>query len=261
MPGTVDFDVFARYYDYEYGAFDADVPMYLGFAERVGSPILELAAGTGRLLLPLARAGFQVTGIDISEALLAVAREKIRAADVESQVRLVRADMRDFALEQRFHMAFCALNSFMHLETVRGQAMALRCWRRHLQPGGLLIIDLFLPNPARLGEEDGRLMLQHTWKDETTGVTIVKQHARRVDFAEQRLDVHFIYDEISPDGTIRRTVTPFTLRYLGRFEMQLLLERSGYIVEAVYGSWDLDPLESDSDRMIFIARRDETAHG
>ncbi|HEY66585.1 MAG TPA: class I SAM-dependent methyltransferase [Caldilineae bacterium] len=251
----VDFDRLARFYDYEYGQLDADVPMYLGFADRVGGPILELGCGTGRLVVALAAAGFHVTGVDVSRAMLDIARRKAQDAGVADQVHLVQASMEHIALHQPFHMALCALNSFMLLGDLEAQLRALRCWHRHLRPGGLLIIDLFPPHPARLAEEDGRLILQYVWEDVEEGLTILKHHVRRVDFAEQKVYVHYLYDEVAPDGTLRRTVAPFVMRYLGRFEMELLLEKAGYTVEAIYGSWELDPFESESDRMIFVAHR------
>jgi len=252
-----DFDRLARFYDSEYGEFDADIPMYQAFAERTGSPVLELACGTGRILLPLAKVGIHITGLDISGAMLEIARQKVAAAGVGDRVRLLQADMRDFALDQQFHMAFCAINSFMHLETQADQLAALRCWRRHLRPGGLLILDLFPPDPNELANDDGRLIVQRIWKEPDTRTIVIKQYTRQVNLAEQTLHVHFLYDEILPDGTTRRTIVPLVMRYLGRFEAELLLDRAGYLVEAVYGSWDLDTFESGSERMILVARRRE----
>jgi ubiquinone/menaquinone biosynthesis C-methylase UbiE len=252
-----NFDRLARFYDDEYGGFDADIPMYQAFAERTGSPVLELACGTGRVLTPLAQAGVHVTGLDISEAMLEIARQKIAAAGVDDRVRLLQADMRDFTLDQQFHMAFCAINSFMHLETQADQLAALRCWHRHLRPGGLLILDLFPPNPEELANDDGRMIVQRIWEKPEAGAIVVKQYTRQVDLAEQTLRVHFIYDETLLDGTTHRTIVPFVMRYLGRFEAELLLDKAGYLVEAVYGSWDLDPFESGSGRMILVAQRRE----
>lgn len=252
-----EFDRLARFYDAEYDGFHADLAMYLGFAERVGSPILDLGCGTGRVLIRLAQAGFQVTGLDVSGAMLELARRKVAAQGLEQYVHLVQADMRDFALDQQFHMALCAINSFMHLETQIDQLVALRCWRRHLRPGGLLILDLFPPNPELLADEHGCLIVQRTWTEPDTGITVIKQYTRHVDLAEQVVHVQFLFDEVLPDGTWRRTLVPFAMRYLGRFEAELLLEKAGYAVEAIYGSWELDPFESDSDRMILVARRRE----
>ncbi|MEZ4771387.1 MAG: class I SAM-dependent methyltransferase [Caldilineales bacterium] len=250
-----DFDRFARFYDLDYDSFQEDVAMYLGFAERTGGPLLELGCGTGRLLLPLADAGFDVTGVDMSEQMLAIARAKLDAADLSEQVTLVQADMRDVRLEQRYRLAFIAINSFMHLTTMEDQLAALRTWRDALAPGGLLIIDVYNPNPQRLLEADGRVEMQGRWFDPDTGATVMKHFTRTLDDARQLQHVLFIYDEVLPDGTVRRTLAPFQARYLYRFEGELLLDKAGFTPEQVYGSYDLDPYASDSERMIFVARR------
>ena len=179
----------------------------------------------------------------------------LAAAGVEPRVDLIQGDMRDFQLERRFGMAFCAINSFMHLETQADQLQALRCWRQHLEPGGILVLDLFPPHPSEMADDDGRLIMQGTWQDHETGATVVKQYSRAVDLATQVMHVQFIYDEVSPDGAMRRTLAPFVMRYLGRFEAELLLDKAGFAVEAVYGSWDLDLFESASERRIFVAER------
>ncbi|GAB4569399.1 MAG: class I SAM-dependent methyltransferase [Anaerolineae bacterium] len=256
MEHKPDFDLVARFYDGEYAAFDVDIPMYQAFAERTGGPLLDLGAGTGRVAVALAQAGFEVTGVDGSAAMLEIARRKAEEAGVSHRVRWVQAPMESFSLETRFHMAFCAINSFMHLETLEQQLTALRCWHRHLRPGGLLILDLFPPDPDLLDDEGGALIVHRVWDDPETGAKVIKQYTRQVDLAQQQMHLHFIYDEVFPDGSLRRTVFPFTMRYLGRFEAELLLEKAGFVVEDVYGSWDLDPFDVGSERMIFVARRD-----
>lgn len=250
-----DFDVFARFYDADYGDFQDDLLMYRSFAERTGGPLLELACGTGRLLLPLARAGYEITGVDISPALLAVARRKIEATGLQDRVTLVQADMRDLRLPRRFRLAFVAVNSFMHLLTTGDQLRALRCWREHLTADGLLILDLFQPSPQGLLEADGHLTLDRQWQDPETGATVLRQTSRTLNLAEQTLEVTFIYEETLSDGRVRRTLAPFRMRYLHRFEAELLLRVAGYELEQVYGTYELDPLESDSERMILVARK------
>lgn len=254
-----DFDRFARFYDLDYEAFQEDLALYAGFAERTGGPLLELGCGTGRLLLPLARAGFEITGVDMSAKMLEVAREKVREAGLEQQITLVQADMREVQLEKRFRLAFIAINSFMHLTTLADQLTALGAWHRLLAPGGLLIIDVYNPNPQQLLEADGRVELQERWFDPATGATVMKQVSRTLDAARQLQHVLFIYDEVLPDGEVRRTLAPFQARYLYRFEGELLLDKAGFAPEQVYGSYDLDPYESDSERIIFVARRREPA--
>ncbi|HRX05231.1 MAG: methyltransferase domain-containing protein [Anaerolineae bacterium] len=250
-----DFDRFARFYDLDYDSFQEDVAMYLGFAERTGGPLLELGCGTGRLLLPLAEAGYEVTGVDMSEQMLAIARAKLDAGDLSDQATLLLADMREVQLEQRYRLAFIAINSFMHLTTMEDQLAALRTWRDALLPGGLLVIDVFNPNPQQLLEADGRVEMQGRWFDPDTGATVMKHFTRTLDDALQLQHVLFIYDEVLPDGTLRRTLAPFQARYLYRFEGELLLDKAGFTPEQVYGSYDLDPFTSESERMIFVARR------
>ncbi|MCB0234494.1 MAG: class I SAM-dependent methyltransferase, partial [Anaerolineae bacterium] len=180
-----DFDRFARFYDLDYDSFQEDVAMYLGFAERTGGPLLELGCGTGRLLLPLAEAGYEVTGVDMSEQMLAIARAKLDAGDLSDQATLLLADMREVQLEQRYRLAFIAINSFMHLTTMEDQLAALRTWRDALLPGGLLVIDVFNPNPQQLLEADGRVEMQGRWFDPDTGATVMKHFTRTLDDALQ----------------------------------------------------------------------------
>jgi ubiquinone/menaquinone biosynthesis C-methylase UbiE len=249
-----DFDIIAHYYDLFYLDFAEDVPMYLGFAERCGSPLLELACGTGRVLLSLARAGYEITGLDVSPAMLDVARAKVEAERLSGRARLVQSDMRDFSLGRQYNLAYVPLNSFMHLVTPEDHLAALSCIRRHLAPDGLLIIDMFNPDQDILLSGDGRVTLEKTLTDPHTGVTVQWFHSRRVDTARQIQEVTFIIDEIGPDGAVRRVLFPFTMRYFFRPEKALLLEKAGFVVENVYGSYDLDPFGPDSEKMIFVAR-------
>jgi hypothetical protein len=131
----------------------------------------------------------------------------------------------------------------------------LRHWHEHLLPGGTLLIDVFAPGVDELAGLDGQVQLDKSWQDAQTGATVLKWVARTVDPAEQLLHVAMIYDETAPDGVTRRSVVAFDLRYLWRFEAELLLEKAGFAMEAVYGSWDLAPFDSASERMILLASR------
>ena len=245
-------DAFARYYDVDAGQETADIPLYVAFARRTGGPILEVACGTGRVLLPLAQAGFDVVGLDISPAMLALARQKVDAAGLQGKVGLVEADARGFHLGERFNLAFVALNSFTHFLTEEDQERTLRCIHEHLVPGGLLILDLPNPEPALLGEAGGQVVHEWTRPAPQTGHQLLKFRTQRVDTASQLVDLTFIYDEVAPDGQLRRTAIPFTLRYFHRREMELLLDRCGFAVDAIYGSYELDAYRADSLKMIFV---------
>ncbi len=250
-----EFDVYARFYDLDYGDLEADLFMIEQFAARCGSPILELACGTGRVLLPLARQGYQVTGVDISAAMLAVARRKVQAEGLADRVTLVQGDMRELDLDGRFNLAIVAVNSFMHLLTTDDQLAALARIRQHLNPGGLLLLDLFHPDLNRLLDFRGQVALEKVMTDPETGHRLMRFHTQTVDLGRQTIDVAFIVDEVDGEGGVRRTLFPFSIRYLFRYELELLLRHAGFEVEAVYGSYDLDEFGSDSEKMIAVAQR------
>src|ERR1700726_4974301 len=110
-----DYDRIAPFYDVEHARFDEDVDLYLNFAELRGGPLLELACGSGRLLVPLARAGYEVTGVDTSARMLELARQRLEAAGVAARCTLARQDMRALQSGKNFHLAFIALGSFGHV--------------------------------------------------------------------------------------------------------------------------------------------------
>jgi SAM-dependent methyltransferase len=249
------YGAYARFYDLDLQDMDEDLPFLEGMAARCGSPILELACGTGRALLPLARRGFQVTGVDISPAMLAIARSRLQAAGLDRRVRLVQQDIRALELEGGFNLAFALVNSFSHMLTIDDQLAALAAVRRHLEPGGILILDLFNPDMGRLLDFRGHLVLDKQMADPLTGHTVTKYRSEQVDLGRQVIDVTYVMDELDGDGILRRTIFPFALRYFYRFELELLLRYAGLEMEAVYGSYDLEEFGGESPKMIAVARQ------
>jgi SAM-dependent methyltransferase len=249
-------DLIAEYYDLLYGNLEEDLSMWQALTEEVDGRLLEIGCGTGRLLLPLAMAGHTLTGIDISAIALSAAEAKVRAAGLTGQVRLVQADMRRLSLPSRdFALAFIPLNTLMHCHSLADQLATLQTIQAHLQPAGRLIIDLFYPDPAWLAEADGRLYFEAETTDELTGRTVQWYWRHDIDLAQQMRHMVYILDEIDEEGIVRRVQIPFSLRFIYRFEMELLLRASGFSLETVYGSYELEPFNSNSPRMIFVARK------
>lgn len=245
----------ASFFDAEYADYAEDLPVLAAYAARTGGPLLELGCGTGRALIPLAEAGYDVTGVDLSPAMLSRAQARADAAGVADRVHLIAGDYTAAPLAGPYKFAFVVMNTFLHLPDRASQMAALRHWRQYLAPGALLLIDVFHPDVVQLAALDGRLEWDKTWQDALTGDTIMKFVTRTVDLAEQTMHVNMIYEAMTPDGAVRRTLVPYDARYIWRFEGELLLEATGYTVEALYGDWDMGPFESTSDRMIFVARR------
>lgn len=245
----------ARYYDLENADFTEDLDFWLGLAEEYGDPILELGCGTGRVLLNLARRGHAVTGVDNSPEMLARLEAKLKAAAAHPRFAaplLLCADMRSFVVERTHRLALMPFNTFMHLLTPEDQTAALTNIRRHLQPGGALALDM--PNPgeayaAPAGEQG--LTLERTFMD---GENTVQQFSSVVvERSAQLARINWLYDSIAPDGTVKRTAVPLTLRYTFPGEMRLLLEKCGFTLGHLYGDYERSPLADGSLRMIVLA--------
>ncbi len=248
----------AYWYDLDQGHFADDIPFYLGLAQRTAGPILELGCGTGRLVLALAQAGHRVTGIEQVPAMLARAADKLRAAGRRAAGRatLRQGDIRQLDLAERFGLAILAVNTFMDLEGPAEQAQVLERVRLHLLPGGMLVLDLFHPDPQALASADGTLQMEKVLHDPQTGRHALKFVARQIDAARQELTATFIYDEHDDAGQVTRTAAVFHLRYLHRQELERMLGTAGYAVEAVYGGYGLEPYEEGAERLLALARHE-----
>ena len=249
------FDRFARFYDEDYRHYEDDIDAIVNLAREMNGPVLELGCGTGRLLLHLASTDLPVTGVDISPALLAIARRKMALVPQGQQVTLLEADLRELDLPARdFAFVFCTSNTLMHLADPAEQLAVLMRAAEHLRPGGLLLIDLFQPDITRLLAVQGVMELADEWMRED-GTEVIKWSVRTVDLAEQVQDTLFIYEEIAPDGTVRRTRCPFTLRYLWRNEAELMLRVAGLQIETVWGDFEGTPYDSNSEHLILLATK------
>lgn len=249
-------DLIARYYDILHGNLEEDLPMWAALTQDAPGPILEVGCGTGRLLVPLAQAGHTLTGIDLSEVALSAAQAKLEAAGLTGDVSVLRADMRDFDLPYKnFAVALLPLNTFMHCHTVEDQLATLHAIHNHLQPNGQLIIDLFHPDPLMLAEVDGRLYFEAETVDDLTGHTVQWYWRHDIDLTHQMRHLTYVLDEIDSESIVHRASIPFSLRFVYRFEMELLLRMTGFLVETVYGCYELEPFDSHSPRMIFVTRK------
>lgn len=250
----------ARFYDLEYRDYTEDSDFYVQYAHALDPerklPVVELGCGTGRLLSALSEAGFRVTGVDISKEMLELARQRLEKAGTGGQVDLVCADMRH--LEGKvggpFNMAFCALNTFSYLTSTDDQLAMLRGLVPLLVTHGILILDLTSPFPHLFSPDDGNLVLQGTFHDKTESFTLHKLVSGQVDYSTQTHDVSIFYDVLDADGAMTRFTDELSLRWTGRFEMELLLQAAGYKVEKVYGGYELEEFDAGSERMLFVAR-------
>lgn len=255
----------ANWYDVEHDEIDDDVQFYRDLAAGAGPSVLEIGCGTGRVAVALARAGRIVTGVDTSPAMLARFAERLAAEPeaVRGRVRLVNGDARALPDEvgSSFSLALLALNTFAHFVTPVDRLAALAQLRARLVSGGRLVLDLDLHGPRRLLESPGRVWLLNMWSESGTGGPDGRMSAGQVTHfasaalapeSDATLITHF-YDEQRDDGLVRRTTSRMTLALLTQSEAEITLERAGFAVESIYGSYELDAYENGAERAIFVA--------
>ncbi len=247
-----DYTSFAELYDLFYADFAEDINLYAGFAERSGGPILEIGSGTGRVSIALAEAGHQVVGVELSEAMRTVAQRKADRVGVADRVQFVAGDMRRFKLDRHFGLVAVPLNTFLHNLTLDDQLATLRCFKQHLRPDGLLLLDCFNPDPG-YAADDRRLLVQRSVIDPATGHPALLLLSRSTDWGQQLQEITYLVDRIDQTGVVQRAVLHTTFRFIFRHEMHALLKLGGLDLKDVYGSYDLDPFESGSDKLIVVA--------
>jgi SAM-dependent methyltransferase len=263
-PGSYDdYPFVAEFYDWVVPYREReDVGFFVEMARQAHGPVLELGCGTGRILIPTARAGVEITGLDSSSKMLDMCRQKLdgESEETQSKVKLVKADMRRFDLRNPFHLVTVPFRPFQHLLTVRDQVACLRSIHLHLMESGKLVLDVFNPSLARLADQ--KYLQEFEAEPEFTmpdGRKVARRHRQlQRDYINQIIDVEFSYRVTYPDGRQEELCQAARLRYLFRFEVEHLLARCGFEIEHLYSDYNKSPYEGgDPGELIFVARKVE----
>ncbi|MDF2750504.1 MAG: hypothetical protein K0T00_1680 [Gaiellaceae bacterium] len=235
MSDESPYDRIARLYDPWSHSVTEDIEFYVEEARRSAGPVVELACGTGRIAVPVARAGLRVIGVDGSAAMLEVARERAAAAGVEELVELRLGDLRDPPVAERVPLVLVPFRSLLHMTTERDRERALAAARSLLLPGGRLVFDVFAPSSEDIEATHGR------WLEREPGIF------ERADWDE---------GERTLTLSVRRgeEASTMVLAWLSPIEWRRLLDRTGFEVEAHYGWFDRRPYAGEED-FVFVARR------
>lgn len=221
-------------------------PFYAGAARRAGGPVLELACGTGQLLEPIARGGQPVVGLDLAAPMLDVARERLRGAPAE----LVEGDMRHFDLARSFGMVFIARNSLLHLHATDDLLACLRSVRRHLEPDGVFVLDVFNPSVQLLARPAGKRFRMMEVRHPTRGeVTVEAESAYDAATQVTRGTWYF-----SAPGAPDFWTAPLEVRSIFPQELPLLLAAGGFRLESRHGDLSGAPFHGGSPRQICLCR-------
>lgn len=223
-----------------------DLPYYLELAKAAKGPVLELACGTGRLTLPLAKAGVDICGLDSSPAMLDAAEAK--AAKAGLAVEWTRADMRQFQLGRPFHLIILAFNSLQHLLERADVEALLRRVRGHLAPGGRFALDVHNPKLDLLARDPLERFFVEPSPEARDDEVVVWEQVRYDSLAQVN---HITWSFKTPEGEPQRELK-LLLRQFFPQELRALLEYNGFEVLEAYGDFKKKPLADQDLKQVLV---------
>ena len=261
----------ARLYDIGYRSKNncpthSDISFYIEYAKQqcgeMGEKgeILELGCGTGRVALALAEKGFRVTGLDLSQQMLDVFREKLTKETPEQQlisqrVKIIHGSMAEFSLGRRFELITAPFRAFQAITAQRDIENTLACVREHLADDGIFIVNAFntIADPldeswCRAEEFIGEII------DEQTGIHIARYECReRIDSENQIIYPYLAYVVTYPDGCSERLVEPLQMKYYYARQLRAEVEKAGLEITDEFSWYDKSP--PGGREIILICRR------
>ena len=248
----------AAYYTATYRRRIDDVQYYVGLAQEHGGPMLEYGVGNGRIALPVARHGIDVTGVDLSRVMLKDLRARLQdePREVQRRVTLRQGDMRAVRLGKRFPLVACAFNTALHLYTRTDVERFFARVRDHLTPRGTFVVDIAVPSLHDLLRESSRLYHAPRFRHPTTNELV--RYGERYDYDPVR-QVCFVSMEFEPmKRPAQAWTTPLAHRQFFPQEWEALLHYNGFEVVKVAGDFYGGPFDRSSDVMIWHARKRRT---
>ncbi len=246
--------IITDFYDVWTSHMTEDVPFYVACARESTTPVVELGAGTGRVSIPVARAGVDVIAVDVSHAMITEGARRAAAEGVADRITWTHDDMRTFVSPQPVDLVTCPFRSFLHLLTTDDQLAALASINASLRPGGRFVTNFFTPDPLTMVQLEGKHVLSNTFTD-AHGRTCEIWDVTRYELATQRLSFTTELRVYEDDRLIDSTDSTLWLRMIYRYEFEHLLARAGFEVEALYGDYDRRPYGPGTDEMVWIARK------
>jgi ubiquinone/menaquinone biosynthesis C-methylase UbiE len=245
---------FVGFYDEWVKDVTGDVDFYVHRAGESEGPMVELGVGTGRIAIPTARTGKHVLGVDVSAAMLAEGRTRAADAGVGDRITFVEADMSVHVADPPVTLVTIPYRSFLHMLTVEDQLACLESVRRSLVPGGRLILNMFVPDPSLVVAQDRRRNLHSEYID-ARGRRCELWVIPEYEVTTQRITIRASVEAYEGERLVETTETALPVRMVYRYEMEHLLARAGFEVEALYGDFDERPLTEDCREMIWVARK------
>jgi SAM-dependent methyltransferase len=245
-------EFFARFYDLIYSkeGTGIDESFYFNRVSQTRGKILEAGVRTGRFFIKAFKDGADIYGVDISPAMIEVLRKKL---DGKDQGRVIVKDITDMNLNVRFDLIISPFRVFAHLLTVEDQLKALNCIYKHLNPGGVFIFDVFVPDFKIL---TGGAEVPFRFEDtDETGIQFARIASISSDLINQVSNI-CIKIEWKEMGEIKSGEWNVKTRYFFRYELENLIGRSPLKLVDIYGDSEGQPLTNDSKNFIVVCKRE-----
>jgi SAM-dependent methyltransferase len=261
MPAVDTYHVIAKYYDGAYAAKQdlVDLPFYLELAEQYGGPVLEIACGTGRVTLPIARKRIEICGVDNSTPMLQMLNQHLAGEPqaIRERVRVQEGDMRSLRLDRKFPLVMIPFRPMQHMFTVEDQVAALKTAAAHLTDDGMLAFDVFYPKFEVIGTKVGEEVPEMEWISAADPTKLVRRFFRKdsIDKIHQIFNFTFIFRTYQSGTQVLEETEAFRLCYYTYPHLRALFLLAGLESVAEYGSFAKTPLDNSAEQMIFLLRK------
>lgn len=252
----------AQMYEVMHASFDpGDIDWYRARAKVADGPVLELGAGTGRTLLPIARDGVVIDGLELDAGMRDFLQAKLaRESDaVHQRVRVIAGDMRDFQVGTTYALITIPYRAFLHNTTEADRAACLQCCMEHLQPGGMLAMNVFHPSLTFMSHNRGEREGIWRWREEQPhpdGGFVCLTDATKYDSIRQIVHARLRYDHYDEAGRLLNTfMQRLEIAYLYPGDVHAILQRAGFIDITIEGGFEGKPLDDDGSEMAITARK------
>ena len=235
-----------KHYDAKNKHYTGDISFYVNQAKKIGQPVLELACGTGRITIPIADQGWEITGIDISTGMLKKAAEKSKS---HQSIQWLQEDIRKFDLNQKFKLIILPFNAIAHLHPLEDLETCLASVKKHLQKNGRFILDFFNPNFKFLIIDNKQPRLAAKYPDPYSDETVILTEINTYDAATQINHIKWHYKIGEKEST-----NELNMRIYYPQELDALLKYNGFNIEEKYGDFDESPFASSSLKQIIICK-------
>jgi cyclopropane fatty-acyl-phospholipid synthase-like methyltransferase len=247
---------FAEFYDVLH-TDTSDVKALIRIAQKHGPHVLELGSGTGRILIPMAKVGLNVTGIEISQDMIDIANRKLGQEElaVKERCKMVKADVLDFSLDATFDLILASCNFVNHFTDYKSLKKMFAQVRNHLKDEGAFLIDCSLPNvKAMIYEHNKREVFDYFYPK--NGTNIVDKFTPSYDLINQLEHDHIVLEEYKDGKLLRSEECKETVSFYFPRELIFLLESEGLTVFHQQGSLFKDiPIDQEAEEMVFFCRK------